>query len=95
MATVKDVSGNASRYKSLDNHRFDITPSDTVALEAPIDAIMVGVAGDVAVKNLDGSETTLSFDVAGGPYFIGQVSHVLSTGTTATGLVGIVNRALR
>lgn len=94
MALVADRGRDGRVDQSLDNDKFPIVPSDTVKLPAPIDAIMVGVAGTVRVRNPDGSTSDLPYSV-GGPYFIGQPTHVYSTGTTATGLIGIVSKALR
>jgi len=95
MPNVADRSGNGMPVmQSLDNDRFAITPSDSVKLPAAIDALYVGGDGTVRVRNPDGSTTDLAL-LVGGPYFIGQVTHVHSTGTTATGLVGVVSKALR
>lgn len=95
MPIVADRSGNGMPVmQSLDNDRFAITPSDTVKLPAPIDGIIVTVAGTVRVRNPDGSTVDLEL-LAGGPYFVGQPTHVYSTGTDATGLIGVVSKALR
>lgn len=94
MATVKDSAFNDRPLdKSLDNNRFDITPSDSENLPVPIDGIYVGVAGDVTCV-CNGETITLTLD-AGGPYFVGQITRVNATGTDATGLVGVASKALR
>uniref|UniRef100_A0A6H1Z9M4 Uncharacterized protein n=1 Tax=viral metagenome TaxID=1070528 RepID=A0A6H1Z9M4_9ZZZZ len=94
MAIVADRGRDPRVDQSLDNDRFTITPSDTVKLPAPIDGIIVGTGGVVRFKNPDGSTIDITF-VAGGPYFVGQPTHVYSTGTTALELVGVVSKALR
>ena len=67
---------------------FAITPDDTDALQSECRAVYVGVTGNLAVKHVDGSSATYT-SVAVGVFPV-QVTHVLSTGTTATGLVGMV-----
>lgn len=94
MATVRNLSGSSVLDHSFDNNQFDITPSDTDFLRVPIQGLFVGVAGDVSYVNAQGETITQNFD-AGGPYFIGGIARVLATGTTATGLVGLANKALR
>lgn len=94
MATVKDSAFNDQPLdQSMDNNRFSITPSDTDELRVPIDGIYVGVAGNVACV-CNGNSVTLTL-AAGGPYFVGQITQVKATGTTATGLVGVASKALR
>jgi hypothetical protein len=95
MAIVADLSGNgAGAEPSLSNNRFVITPSDTELLPAPIDAIIVGVAGTVRMENPDHTTVDVDF-LAGGPYFVGQVIRVHATGTDATNLIGVVSKALQ
>ena len=95
MATVPNkASGQGPRDKSFDNNKFDIAPSDTLYLTVPIDALYVG--GDGNVRMGSGQEAPVTIAVtAGGPIFVGQVNRIYSTGTTATGLVGVASKALR
>lgn len=67
------------------NH-FAITPADGTALYA--DALFVGTGGTVACKDRDG--TTATYTVPDGGYVLAQVTEVLATGTTATGIVGLL-----
>lgn len=94
MAIVQDKSGNTVTDQSLVNDRFEIVPNDTAPLPAAIDAIIVGTGGTVAYKNPNGAEVTVTYE-AGGPYFIGQATYVMATGTSADDLIGIVSKALR
>lgn len=68
---------------------FSITPSNTVPLANPTSGIYVGVGGDLAVEMLDGSTVTF-VGVADASWLPIRVSKVLSTGTGAASLVGLV-----
>ena len=64
-----------------------VTPSDTARLSGGrCRAILIGVGGNVAVRNEDGTTTTLVGLVAGGLYPV-STDQILSTGTTATSIV--------
>ncbi len=65
-----------------------ITPSDSVALARTTRAIYVGGTGDLRVTMLSGDVVTLGSVQAGMVYPL-RASHVMATGTTATGLVGL------
>ena len=62
-----------------------ITPTDGLAIYA--DALFVGTAGTVACKDRDGTSAT--YTVPAGGYILAQVTEVMATGTTATGIVGL------
>jgi ethanolamine utilization microcompartment shell protein EutS len=66
-----------------------ITPSNTANLAGSPRAIWVGGAGDVAVEMIDGSTGVLAGILAGTLMPV-RVRKVLATGTTATGLVGLI-----
>ena len=68
---------------------FDITPDDATDLQGMTRAIVLGAAGDVAVVLKNGDTLTLPALTAGVIYPV-RVSRVLATGTTATGLKGLV-----
>ena len=68
---------------------FDITPDDQDELVHVTRAIMVAEAGDLSVMMKDGDMITLSGLIAGVVYPL-RISQVLATGTTATGIVGLV-----
>lgn len=67
------------------NH-FAVTKSDVTVIYA--DALYVGVAGDVTCLDRDG--TSALYTCPAGTYILAQVTKVMSTGTTASGIVGLV-----
>ncbi len=68
---------------------FDITPDDATDLVSLTRAIILEGAGDVAVILKNGDAITLPVLAAGVIYPI-RVARVLATGTTATGLKGLI-----
>lgn len=68
---------------------FDIVPDDSQDLSNLTRGLMVTTAGDVAVVFAGGSTVTLPGLIPGQQY-IGRIRRVLSTGTTASGLKGLV-----
>lgn len=64
-----------------------IAASDTVDLASPVSAIYVGVAGAIKVIMANGETATFS-NVPVGVFPI-AVTRVFSTGTAATGLIGL------
>lgn len=74
-------------------HRNDLIPSDATAVTpgdtTPVNFVgfYVGVSGDVAVQSAEG--TTITFvAVAAGQIIPLRVVRIMSTGTTATSIVG-------
>lgn len=59
-----------------------VTPSDSVSLAPPADALYVSVAGNIALVDIDGNASTIAA-VAGAILPI-KTSRVNLTGTTAT-----------
>lgn len=68
---------------------FAISPADGVPLERATRGIYVGGAGTLAVV-MGSGETAIFLGVAGGTVLPLRVREVSATGTTATGLVGLV-----
>jgi hypothetical protein len=66
-----------------------ITPSDTVNLTKSIRGFMIGTAGDVSVAMGDGS-TAIMPSCAVGVEYMGKITRINATGTTATGIVGLI-----
>ncbi|MFV0491255.1 MAG: hypothetical protein ACK5M4_05515 [Pseudorhodobacter sp.] len=66
----------------------EISPHNSQPLARSTRAIYVGGGGDLRVTFVDGGTVTLSA-VPGGAIYPLRLSHVLATGTTATGLVGL------
>lgn len=68
---------------------FDITPSDGTPLATAVRGLMVAVAGDVSVITFQGTTVTLPALEPGIQYAI-RCTHIRSTNTVATGIVGLV-----
>ena len=68
---------------------FDIVPDDVVDLPTVTRAIVLVSGGDVSVVLKNGDAITLPGLTAGVIYPV-RVSRVLVTGTTATGLKGLI-----
>ena len=69
--------------------RFAIAPDDATDVAQVTRAIMVSVAGNVSVVLKSGDAVTLPNLMAGFVYPF-RVARVLDTGTTATGIKGLV-----
>ncbi len=84
-----DRTGAGSSILCAD-YAFAITPSDSSELSAIIRQLYVGVTGDVKVISAGGSTIT-HVAVPAGAYISGlRIRKVLSTGTTASSLIGYV-----
>ncbi|MGR3699462.1 MAG: spike base protein, RCAP_Rcc01079 family [Roseovarius sp.] len=68
---------------------FDVTPSDAADLLQMTRGVMVASAGDLAVVLKSGDAVTLPALSPGVIYPI-RIARVLATGTTATGIKGLV-----
>ena len=66
-----------------------ITPSDNNNLSRSVRALYVGVSGDVKITFIDDTEVTF-VALAAGVIHPMRAKKVFSTGTTATGIVGIL-----
>ncbi len=64
----------------------NVTKSDTNPVNANL-GLYIGGSGDVVVKGADGVSAT--FTVGSGQYLTGRFHMVMSTGTTATGIVAL------
>jgi len=67
---------------------FSVTPNDSVDVSYVTRGLYVGATGDIKVTMADGDTVTLN-SIAAGIVHPLRVSRVWSTGTTATGIVGI------
>lgn len=68
---------------------FAVTKSDTTVFPRPTKALYVGGAGDVAVLMADDFSPVVFSAVPVGTFLPVRVSQVLSTGTTATLILGL------
>ena len=68
---------------------FDITPNDTVNLTVPARGLYLAESGDVKVDMINGNTITFS-NMAAGIVHPLQVRRVYSTGTTASGIIGVL-----
>ncbi|HWA17683.1 MAG TPA: hypothetical protein VG757_01690 [Devosia sp.] len=68
---------------------FDITPDDDEDLPEVVRAIYVGGAGDVAAVLREGATLTFA-NLPAGSLLPVRASRIKATGTTASGLIGLV-----
>ena len=68
---------------------FDVTPSDAADLPQVTRGVMVASTGDLAVVLKSGDAVTLPALSPGVIYPI-RIARVLATGTTATGIKGLI-----
>ena len=84
MAELRDVTGDGIGQPAVD--AFSITPSDSMELAIIPRALLIGVAGNVAMTLPSGTTITLPLPAG---YNAIRVVRVFSTGTTATGIFGL------
>jgi hypothetical protein len=95
MATVRDRAVYGPLDKQLDQNNYLITPSDTVNLSVPPQAIKVGATGgNITMIMPDGTSVVMAVSAGDTQYVNGPI-RIMSTGTTATTLTAIVSKALR
>ena len=85
---VDRFNGARTELDSPARDCFAITPNDSTDFTHTARAVYVGVAGDVAVETVEGSTVTF-VGAAAGSILPVRCKKVLSTGTTATSLVGM------
>lgn len=82
----------ASHATSLDapaDTAFTITPNDVADLTDTTRAIYVGASGHLALTTASGSDVTFT-NLPGGTVLPVRARRIKATGTTATGLVGLL-----
>lgn len=84
---INDFFGFKKSLVSPPNDGISITPNDSTDLTAVIRAINVATSGNVTV--LTTRNTQLTLYVTAGIAFPIMAKRVLSTGTDATGIVGL------
>ena len=70
-------------------HGFAVTPNDATSLAETTRALYVGSAGAVAVLMASGASVTFA-GVAAGTMLPVRVTKVMTTGTSATDIIGLV-----
>ena len=68
---------------------FEITPHDTNPLEKLPRALYIGGAGNVKLRGLNGTADVTMIAPAGTVLLV-RAQYIRSTGTTATGIVGLL-----
>ena len=77
-----------NRYEQAAGRHYQITPSDSAPLPVKAMRIYVGGAGNIKVDDTTGASVT--YAVVAGAILPVLVNKVYLTGTTATGIVGLV-----
>lgn len=88
MSAINDFALHQSNWVAPFSDGFAITPHDTNELANVTRAIYVGGAGNIALTTVNGDSITLA-GLALGDWVPIRAKIVLSTGTTATNLVGL------
>jgi hypothetical protein len=70
---------------------FAITPNDSVDLPQITCAIRAGTTGTISAVMMDGSSITMTLTGNDPSFAPLRIRRVLATGTTATGIFGLIN----
>ena len=81
--------GHASGLLSAPTHAFAVTPDDETDLSEIVRGLMVATTGDVQLRMASGATIALPALLPGVQYAV-RATRVFATGTTATGIVGLV-----
>lgn len=74
----------------IPSHAFSITPSDVSPLDECTLKLYIGTGGTISVvMNGDDPSSPVAFTVANNTFYSLAVSQVRSTGTSASGIVGL------
>jgi hypothetical protein len=84
-----DIEGQISVDKLQASSAFTVTPSDSTDLSVITSALYVGFTGNVSLICSGDSAAVTFFNVPGGSFLPLHVKRVRSTGTTASGIVGV------
>jgi hypothetical protein len=88
MSLIDNLRNLKADRASPAENAFSVTPHDTNDLQEVTKAVLIGVAGNLAVIMKQG-DAAITLPVPAG-YNPLRVSRVLVTNTTATGIVGLV-----
>lgn len=85
-----DVEGSIQVANLQGTSSFAVTPNNSSNLSPTANALYVGYTGNLTILGLQDTSPVTFFNVAGGTFFPLQVKKVYASGTTASGIVGIV-----
>jgi hypothetical protein len=88
-AQIGKIPYHADTFSAPAFDGFTVIPSDTNNLQAMARALYVGVTGNVTILTSMGTQLTL-VGVQAGQILPILATRVLSTGTTATGIVALI-----
>lgn len=86
---MADAYSNINDLVSPARKAIAVTPADGADLTDIPKALYIGVGGTISVDPVDGPGTAVSFTVPQGVFDAVRVKRVRSTGTSATGIVGL------
>jgi hypothetical protein len=84
------VRGEVSVARLQGAQAFAVTPNDATDLTAVTSALYVGFTGNVSLICSGDTNAVTFFNIAGGSILPLRVKRVRSTGTTASGIVGLL-----
>ena len=85
-----DIEGEISVDKLQAGSAFVVTPNDSIDLTAITTALYIGFTGDVNLICSGDTSLVLFANVPGGSFLPLHVKRVAASGTTASGIVGVV-----
>jgi hypothetical protein len=83
-----EFDGQAQSTLTPSENAFAVIPHDTLPLAAVTKYLYVGGTGRVTLRAMESSADVVFENVPAGAYLYVRASHVRSTGTTATAIVG-------
>ena len=84
-----DIEGEINVDSLQGSSAFSITPNDDTNLISTTIALYVGFSGDVNIICSGDTNAVTFFNVPGGSFLPIKTKRVLSSGTTASGIVGL------
>jgi hypothetical protein len=82
-------AAHTASFMAPASHGFAITPDDSTDLSEVTRGIYAGTGGDLSVVLREGATLTFA-NVVGGTILPVRAARVRATGTTASGLIGLV-----
>lgn len=85
--TVEPLAFDGIEASKPASYHFSITPSDSQDLAIIPRAVIIMTGGDIVIRDKEGTDIT--YTVSDGTLLPLRAVRILSTGTTATGIVGL------